>query len=163
PVLAHQRRGEPQPPARLDLRRHPEDRRGQQVDLVVDDQPPVPAGEEPQVRELLLDRAALADELPRRPALPAVLSRLVAGVRPGSRRRPRRRRPPGAGRRAARTPDRRASVRAAPAPAVRPARSRPGPPPGSRTRPGRASGGRAARAPPRTSARPAAGPGTAPA
>ena len=42
----------PEPPAGLDLGGDAEDRRGQQVDLVVDDQAPVVLGEELEVREL---------------------------------------------------------------------------------------------------------------
>ena len=51
-VLADQRGRQPQPPPGLKARRHLEDRGGQQVDLVVDDQAPVPLIEQGQVREL---------------------------------------------------------------------------------------------------------------
>ena len=48
-VLAHQRRGQPDPPAGLQVGGHPEDRRGQQVHLVVDDQAPVAGVEQLEV------------------------------------------------------------------------------------------------------------------
>ena len=51
-VLADQRRGQAEPAAGLDLGGDAEDRRGQQVDLVVDDQAPVALVEELEVREL---------------------------------------------------------------------------------------------------------------
>ena len=49
-VLAHQRRGQPDPATRLQVGGHPEDRRRQQVHLVVDDQAPVAGVEQVQVR-----------------------------------------------------------------------------------------------------------------
>ena len=48
-VLAHQRGGQPEPAARLQVGRHAEDRRGQQVHLVVDDQAPVAGVEQVEV------------------------------------------------------------------------------------------------------------------
>ena len=48
-VLAHQRRGEAEPAAGLQVGGHPEDRRGQQVHLVVDDQAPVAGVEQLEV------------------------------------------------------------------------------------------------------------------
>ena len=53
-VLADQRGGQPEPAPGLDLGGHAEDRRRQQVDLVVDDQAPVALVEELEVRELLV-------------------------------------------------------------------------------------------------------------
>ena len=53
-VLADQRRGQAEPPAGLDLGRDAEDRGGQQVHLVVDDQAPVALVEQLEVRELLV-------------------------------------------------------------------------------------------------------------
>ena len=52
-VLADQRGGQPEPAAGLDLGRDAEDRRRQQVDLVVDDQAPVALVEELEVREVV--------------------------------------------------------------------------------------------------------------
>ena len=49
-VLAHQRRGEPEPAAGLQVGGHPEDRRRQQVHLVVDDEAPVARVEQLEVR-----------------------------------------------------------------------------------------------------------------
>ncbi len=51
-VLADQGRGQAQPAAGLDLGRDPEHRRGQQVDLVVDDQAPVALVEQVEVGEV---------------------------------------------------------------------------------------------------------------
>ena len=48
-VLADQRRGQAEPAAGLQVGGHPEDRRGQQVHLVVDDQPPVAGVEQLEV------------------------------------------------------------------------------------------------------------------
>ena len=48
-VLAHQRRGQPDPAPGLEVGGHPEDRRRQQVDLVVDDQAPVAGVEQLEV------------------------------------------------------------------------------------------------------------------
>ncbi len=56
-VLADQRGGQPEPPPRLQIGGHPEHRRGQQVDLVVDDQAPVAAVEQFQVAVLALGAA----------------------------------------------------------------------------------------------------------
>jgi hypothetical protein len=50
-VFAHQCCGEAQPSPGLQVRRHPEDRGGQQVDLVVDDQAPVVPVHEFKVRD----------------------------------------------------------------------------------------------------------------
>ena len=50
-VLADQGRGQAQPAAGLEVRGEPEDRRGQQVHLVVDDQAPVAGPEQVQVGE----------------------------------------------------------------------------------------------------------------
>ena len=49
-VLAHQRRGQAEPAAGLQVGGEPEDRRGQQVHLVVDDQAPVAGVEQLEVR-----------------------------------------------------------------------------------------------------------------
>ena len=49
-VLADQRGGQPQPAAGLQVGRHPEDRRRQQVHLVIDDQAPVAGVEQLKVR-----------------------------------------------------------------------------------------------------------------
>ena len=51
-VLADEGGGQAEPAAGLDLGRDPEDRGGQQVDLVVDDQAPVALVEELEVREV---------------------------------------------------------------------------------------------------------------
>ena len=51
-VLADQRRGQAEAAAGLDLGRDPEDRGGQEVDLVVDDQAPVALVEELEVGEV---------------------------------------------------------------------------------------------------------------
>jgi hypothetical protein len=50
-VLAHERGRQPEPPPRLQVGREPEDRRRQQMHLVVNDQTPVAGVEERQVRE----------------------------------------------------------------------------------------------------------------
>ena len=55
-VLAHQRRGQPDPAPGLEVGGHPEDRRRQQVHLVVDDQPPVAGVEQ---LEVAVDAGAL--------------------------------------------------------------------------------------------------------
>ena len=49
-VLAHEGRRQAQAAARLQVRGHPEDRGGQEVDLVVDDEPPVVGVQQVQVR-----------------------------------------------------------------------------------------------------------------
>ena len=53
-VLAHQRGGQPEPAARLQVGGHPEHRRRQQVHLVVDDEAPVARVEQLEVRVLAL-------------------------------------------------------------------------------------------------------------
>ena len=63
PILAHQRRRQAEPAARLDLGGDAEDRRGQQMDLVVDDQAPVVAGEQPEVREVAVLAGAVGEDL----------------------------------------------------------------------------------------------------
>lgn len=85
-VLAHERRGEPETAARLEVGRHPEDRRGQQVDLVVDDEAPVAGVEQVEVRvgALPLRRQHLVGRDRDRPDLLArtgVLADLVLGQR----------------------------------------------------------------------------------
>ena len=51
PVLAHERRRQPEPPARLQVRRHAEDGRGQEVHFVVHDEAPVLTAEDLEVLE----------------------------------------------------------------------------------------------------------------
>ena len=60
-VLADQRRGQAEPPPRLQVGGHPEHRRGQQMHLVVDDQAPVAAVE--QLEVLVLALGAAGDHL----------------------------------------------------------------------------------------------------
>ena len=85
-VLADQRGGQPEPAPRLQVGRHPEHRRGQQVHLVVDDQPPVAAVEQLEVTILTL--GAAGDHLIRRDrdgpdllAFAGVLADLLLGQR----------------------------------------------------------------------------------
>ena len=62
-VLAHERRREAEPAPRLELGGDAEDRRGQQVHLVVDHEAPVVLVEEREVREALLDRLPVREDL----------------------------------------------------------------------------------------------------
>ena len=85
-VLAHQRRGEAEAAAGLQVGGHPEDRRGQQVHLVVDDEAPVAGVEQVEVGvdALPLGREHLVGRDGDRPDLLAgagVLADLVLGQR----------------------------------------------------------------------------------
>ena len=62
-VLADEGRGQPEAPPRLDLRGEAEDRRREEVDLVVDDQPPVVLGEEIEMGEVIGLRSAVRHDL----------------------------------------------------------------------------------------------------
>ena len=77
-VFSHQRRRQAQPAPCLEARRHLEDRRGEQVHLVVDDQAPVPLIEELQMREFgVLPRPPGHDVVGRHGHRPDVLRRAV--------------------------------------------------------------------------------------
>ena len=63
PILADQGGRQPQPPPRLKARRHPEDGRGQQVHLVVDDEPPIALVEQREVQEVRIAPVAPGHDL----------------------------------------------------------------------------------------------------